>query len=56
MVASNITSAIENLREAQAEADMGTSLMIKSRITDLQKLRQRVANINEENTTERDNV
>lgn len=48
MVESNIDDAISNLRDAQDEAEMGTSLMIQSRIADLRKLRQRVSNINNE--------
>lgn len=49
MVESNIESAISNLRDAQDEAGTGTSLMIRSRIDDLQKLRQRVSNLNDGN-------
>lgn len=58
MVESLIDSAISDLREAQSEAEMGTGLMIKSRISDLENLRQRVSNLNDdnENNAERDAV
>lgn len=49
MVESLIESAISDLREAQGEAEMGTSLMIKSRISDLENLRQRVSNLDNDN-------
>lgn len=49
MVESLIDSAISDLRQAQDEASMGTSLMIKSRISDLESLRQRVSNLNNGN-------
>lgn len=48
MVESYIDDAISDLRNAQDEAEMGTSLMIRSRIGDLQKLRQRVSNLNDD--------
>jgi uncharacterized protein YicC (UPF0701 family) len=45
---SHLNDALESLQEARDEAGMGTSLMLDSIIDDLQRLINRVENIQDE--------